>query len=80
MTSPYLWIIDTHTDIATRVRVLRVWRWRGYPGMRRGVFVLRGHITRVVVDYLGTRRMLTLWRDAERFRLYNHDAPPEGIR
>ena len=73
----YLWLVHDATGTATRVRVLRLWRWRGEATTRRGVYVAPGYVTRVVVDYVGTRRTLTL-RQPRTHHLCAYDVPCRG--
>lgn len=71
----HLWLHDLVTGSVTRVRVLRLWRWAGVGIVRDGVPVRRGSVTRVVLDYVGTRKVLVVWRDARRWKLVDGAEP-----
>jgi hypothetical protein len=71
----HLWLHDRETGSVTRVRVLRLWRWAGTGTVRDGVNVRRGDVSRVVVDYVGTRRTLVVWRDSARWKLSEGRTP-----
>ena len=71
----HLWLHDLATGVYTRVRVLRLWRWKGTGCVIDGVPVRRGDVSRVTVDYVGTRCTLVLWRDSARVRLVDSEAP-----
>lgn len=76
----YLWLLNREASTATRIRVKRLWRWRGDPGMRRGRYVQPGHITRVTFDFFGTERTISLWQDVDDWTLSGLPAPPGGYR
>lgn len=77
----FLWLLDTETGVATCVRVLRLWRWGGDFTTRRGRRIAPGHVTRMVVDYMGVRRAFSLWdSDSGRWRFDEGPDLPEGFR
>lgn len=71
----HLWLCDLATGSVTRVRVLRLWRWKGTGRAIDGVRMRRGDVSRAVLDYVGTRKTLVLWRDSARWKLVDGAEP-----